>query len=69
MGFFSKLFGKEQVANYVIITQSYMILTIMLMSSGLASADSKVRNTVEAASQIGSGVIGLLFILFILAFF
>ena len=69
MGFFSKLFGKKQVPNYVIITQSYMILTIMLLSTGLAIADSEVRNTVDAASQIGSGVIGILFILFILVFF
>ena len=66
MEFLNKHFGKKQVPNHVIVTQSYMILIIMLLSTSLAIADSEVRSTVETASQIGSGIIGLLFILFIL---
>ena len=51
-----------------LITIMLLFVNMMLMVAGLAIADSQVRSTIENASQIGSGIIGLLFILFILGY-
>lgn len=45
-----------------------LVLNMMLMFAGFSIADSQVRSTIENASQIGSGIIGLLFVLFILGY-
>ena len=51
-----------------LITIMLLVVNMMLMFAGFAIADSQVRSTIENASQIGSGIIGLLFILFILGY-
>jgi putative effector of murein hydrolase LrgA (UPF0299 family) len=51
-----------------LITIMLLVMNMIFMPAGFAIADSQVRRTVDSASQIGSGIIGLLFILFILGY-